>query len=193
MTTSDKTKRNPKKIILWITLSLAAVALLTLGGIYGFRLCVACSIQNYYIQAANVSRFEDFSSIQDDFETVAKLVFEHKSRILNCEPPCLLLGEVSDTFYAGTYDFDIELTEAEKESVVNVYNAYRNEGVSAYLDMISFLGDDDEELLFWSEIGQYAIVYAPDDDPHSDELEQKMGKKAGIVKLADCWYQVVRP
>ena len=87
-------------------------------------------------------------------------------------------------------DFEIELTEEEKKAVHTVFYSFSNEGINAYMQTARFIGDDD--LIFRGEDGQYSIVYSPDDNPDIKAIKDRMGRDVGIVKLDECWYQVIR-
>lgn len=186
MSKSDKIR----KIVVWFFIALFWLFVLSIIGYYCYLAWFRNEVHDYYVMQTKTSKFDDFASIEGDFKTVADIAFEHKTDILDSKQPCLNIDVNDNDSYAGIYEFDIELNEEEKESVNNVYYAFWNEGVTALITIIVFIGDND--LLFWSEDGRYAIVYCPSDSPNTENIESRMGKDAGIVKLDDCWYQVIR-
>ena len=188
MIKSDKIR----KLVVGLFIALFWIFILAIVGYYGLRGLVSYELHDMWVQQTKISKFEDFSSIEDDFKTVADIAFEYKADILSSEIQWLFIdvNEDEDAIYASTYESDIELNEEQKKAVKNVYYAFWNEGSPNLITMIVFLGDND--LLFWCEDGRHGIVYCPSDSLNMENIERRMGKDAGIVKLSDCWYQVIR-
>ena len=191
MIKSDKIR----KIVVVFFIALFWIFILAIVGYYGYCALLRYEIHEMWVQQTKTSKFEDFLSIEDDFKTVADIAFEYKTDILSSKQPCLNIcineDEDEDAIYVSTYESDIELNEEQKKAVKNVYYAFWNEGIVSILSFVSFINDNDD-LLFWGEDGWYGIVYCPSDSPNTEDIEVYMGKDAGIVKLSDCWYQVIR-
>ena len=187
MVKSDKIR----KIVVWVFIVLFSIFVLTIVGYYGYCALLRYEMQEVLIQQTKTSKFEDFSTLENDFKTVADIAFEYKTDILSSEISLLLIDVNENDTYVSTYDFDIELNEEKKRAVNTVYYAFWNEGVTSLITSVDFINEN-QDLLFCSEDGWYAIVYCPSDSPNIENIEEYMGKDAGIVKLSGCWYQVIR-
>ena len=162
-----------KKTILWIVILLFGIGLLSIGGYYGYRYWCINQIQNYYISLTRVSKFDDFSKMQGDFEMVVNLYRKYQADIMK----------------EGTRVKHFELNEDEKKAINTVVLAF-HECSPTYLTSVFLINDED--MIFVGEDGYYAIVYSTHDNPSKADIEGYMGKNAGIVKLSNGWYQVGR-
>lgn len=186
-----------KKTILWIVILLFGIGLLSIGGYYGYRYWCINQIQNYYISLTRVSKFDDFSKMQGDFEMVVNLYRKYQADIMNAEIQCLLIDVNDGVSSAGVYERILEgtrvkhfeLNEDEKKAINTVVLAF-HECSPTYLTSVFMINDED--MIFVGEDGYYAIVYSTHDNPSKADIEGYMGKNAGIVKLSNGWYQVGR-
>ena len=142
-----------KKRILWIVISLLGIGLLSVGGYYGYRYWCINQFQNYYVSLKSVSKFDDFSKIQGDFEIVVNLYKEHQSDIMNAEIQCLLIDVNDGVSFAGIYKNNpekvevegFELSEDEKRAVNTVVYAF-HECSPTYLTSVFFINEEDIDL-----------------------------------------------
>lgn len=193
-----KQSNKSKRMILWIAISLVGIGILSVGGYYGYRLWIINQFNEYYVSLKSVSKFEDFSSIEGDFQIVADMVVEHETDINNSSIQLLLIDVTDDgVSTAGVYKRTLEgdrvqyfeLNEDEEKAINTVFFAFQKCSPT-YLNSVFFINDND--MIFLGDDGYYAMVYSVNDKPNKSDIKGYMGKNAVIVKLDRCWYQVGR-
>lgn len=183
-------KNNRKKIFGAMSFIVLFVVLCVFGARQLLGCCIRNEIYDSHVRSTLSSKFSDFSSVKDDFYIVSSIVIENKPYLMNMKYSRVNIIVYDNKVKLSTDEYDIDISEKEQKAAINVYYAFMNEGVNDVIDSVSFLNDTD--LLFCCDRGNYGIVYSPNDAINKSSIEKAMGQNAGVVKLADCWYQVIR-
>ena len=178
------------KIAIILVVFCIIIAVVLIGIYHILKRQMVNEIYNSQVEATKQAVFDDFASIQQDFERVRQKYAINEVELLSTSDPNMYISiDDNDSLYVYSLFFEFDISTDEEKSFLNVYNSFSDRCSAAPITKVYKRGD---EYLFVSDDWYYAMVYCASDDLKPTDVEYEMGQDAGIVKLSDCWYQVIR-